>query len=82
MTRPLRLNPNRFFPAEPIQRQIAGELFASVSSLPIISPHGHTDPAWFAGDAPFATRPPLLLAGPLSVPHAVQPGRVARGASA
>ena len=61
MTRPLRLNPDRFFPAEPIQRQIAGELFASVSSLPIISPHGHTDPSWFSDDTPFEDAVSLFL---------------------
>jgi glucuronate isomerase len=61
MTRPLQLNPNRFFPADPIQRQIAGELFSSVSSLPIVSPHGHTDPSWFSDDAPFEDAVSLLL---------------------
>ena len=30
--------------------------------LPIISPHGHTDPAWFAHNAPFANPTELLLA--------------------
>jgi glucuronate isomerase len=33
-----------------------------VKDLPIISPHGHTDPAWFASDAPFANAAELLLA--------------------
>jgi glucuronate isomerase len=40
-------------PPEPSVRAIARRLFASVENLPIISPHGHTDPRWFADDAPF-----------------------------
>src|ERR1700761_9848738 len=55
------LDPNRYFPAEPAQRGIAAELFARVEKLPIISPHGHTDPAWFAHDAPFEDAVSLLL---------------------
>ena len=34
----------------------------AVTDLPIISPHGHTDPEWFAGNAPFANATELLLA--------------------
>src|SRR6202035_625070 len=30
--------------------------------LPIVSPHGHTDPEWFATDAPFTDATSLLLA--------------------
>jgi glucuronate isomerase len=62
MTRPLQLNPDRLFPAEPATRAVARRLYAAVKSLPIISPHGHTDPEWFAGDAPFANAAELLLA--------------------
>jgi glucuronate isomerase len=57
----VQLDPNRFFPAEPKQRAIAAELFAGVEKLPIISPHGHTDPAWFAYDQPFEDAVSLLL---------------------
>jgi glucuronate isomerase len=53
MAESLSLHPYRLFPAEPAIRSIAADLFAAVESLPIISPHGHVDPAWFAGDAPF-----------------------------
>src|SRR6185295_546616 len=28
-------------------------LYAEVRDLPIVSPHGHTDPRWYAEDAPF-----------------------------
>jgi glucuronate isomerase len=42
-------------------RSIAVRLFRMVEGLPIISPHGHTDPAWFASDAPFEDAVSLLL---------------------
>jgi glucuronate isomerase len=61
MSQPLHLDPERFFPAEPGVRRIAVQLFASVERLPIVSPHGHTDPAWFAGNAPFEDAVSLLL---------------------
>jgi glucuronate isomerase len=62
MTRPLKLNPDRLFPAEPAIRSVARRLYAEVKDLPIISPHGHTDPEWFAGNAPFPDATELLLA--------------------
>lgn len=62
MTRPLMLNPDRLFPAEPAARAVAKRLYAQVRDLPIISPHGHTDPEWFAVDAPFPNATELLLA--------------------
>ncbi len=62
MSRPLRLHDDRLFPADPAVRDIARRLYAQVATLPIISPHGHTDPAWFATDAPFSDATSLLLA--------------------
>src|SRR5271166_3494165 len=50
---PFALHPDRLFPADRETRDIARRLYASVAKLPIISPHGHTDPQWFADDAPF-----------------------------
>jgi len=47
------LHPDRLFPADSATRDIARRLYASVAGLPILSPHGHTDPQWFADDAPF-----------------------------
>jgi len=47
------LNPDRLFPADPETRRIARALYEGIANLPIISPHGHTDPAWFAEDTPF-----------------------------
>src|SRR4029453_2237529 len=61
MTRPLRLHPDRLFPSDERTRGIARALHASVRDLPIVSPHGHTDPAWFATDAPFANPSELLI---------------------
>ncbi|HEV7659554.1 MAG TPA: glucuronate isomerase [Allosphingosinicella sp.] len=61
MTRPLILDPDRLFPADPRTRDIARALYAPVRDLPIVSPHGHTDPAWFATNAPFADPAQLLI---------------------
>lgn len=61
MTRPLLLHPDRLFSADPVQRGIARELYAQVAHLPIVSPHGHTDPAWFATNEPFTNATELLL---------------------
>jgi glucuronate isomerase len=52
---------DRLFPAEPSVRAIARRLYAEVRKLPIVSPHGHTDPAWFADDAPFPDPAALLI---------------------
>jgi glucuronate isomerase len=62
MTKPLLLDPDRLFPAEPSVRAISRALYGEVRDLPIVSPHGHTDPAWFADNAPFANAADLLLA--------------------
>jgi glucuronate isomerase len=59
--RPLTLHPDRLFPADPTARAIARDLYAAVAGLPIISPHGHTDPAWFALDRPFDNPAALLI---------------------
>ncbi|MBA4755600.1 MAG: glucuronate isomerase [Sphingobium sp.] len=61
MPKPLILHPDRLFPAEPRTRDIARALYASVRDLPIVSPHGHTDPRWFAYDEPFANPAELLI---------------------
>nr|WP_285840048.1 glucuronate isomerase [Sphingopyxis alaskensis] len=55
------MSPDRLFPSDPAQRDIARRLYKAVAGLPIVSPHGHTDPAWFAGDAPFGNAAELLL---------------------
>jgi glucuronate isomerase len=55
------LHPDRLFPADPGTRAVARELYNTVRTLPIISPHGHTDPRWFAEDTPFSDPVSLLL---------------------
>src|SRR6185437_12600840 len=55
------LHPDRLFPAEPGTRAVARRLYNTVRALPIISPHGHTDPRWFADNAPFSDPVSLLL---------------------
>lgn len=61
MTRPLKLDADRLFPAEERIRAIARALYAEVAGLPIVSPHGHTDPRWFATDANWSNATELLL---------------------
>jgi glucuronate isomerase len=56
------LHPDRLFPADNGTRAIARQLYASVAGLPILSPHGHTDPQWFADDAPFPDPANLFIA--------------------
>lgn len=62
MPRPLKLDPDRLFPADPATRSVARALYGEVAALPIVSPHGHTDPAWFATDAAWTDPAQLLLA--------------------
>ena len=61
MSHPLRLHPDRLLPADPGTRAIARELYGSVAQLPILSPHGHTDPSWFALNESFGNATELLL---------------------
>jgi glucuronate isomerase len=48
----LELHPDRLFPPEPGVRAIARRLYEQVAGLPIVSPHGHVDPAVLADDTP------------------------------
>lgn len=47
------LHEDRLFPAAPDSRALARRLYAEVRDLPIVSPHGHTQAAWFAHNQPF-----------------------------
>jgi len=49
----LPLDPDRLLPVDPAARSLARRLLAEVTPLPIVSPHGHTDPSWYALDQPF-----------------------------
>lgn len=57
----LSLHPDRLFPADPVTRDVARRLHAAIRDLPIVSPHGHTDPAWFAENQAFANPAELLI---------------------
>ena len=61
MTRPLTIHPDRLFPNDPAVRDITRRLYNEVAGLPIISPHGHTDPEWFATNTNFGNAAELLL---------------------
>ncbi|HSI17083.1 MAG TPA: glucuronate isomerase [Sphingomonas sp.] len=62
MTRQLVLHPDRLLPADPTTRSIARALYATIADLPIVSPHGHTDPSWFANNDKWTDATSLLLA--------------------
>ena len=49
----LLLHEDRLFPAEQETREIARRLYQEIRSLPILSPHGHTQAEWFAENQSF-----------------------------
>ena len=55
------LHEDRLFSSEPTQRAIARRLYQEIKSLPIISPHGHTDPAWYAENSLFPDPAALFI---------------------
>lgn len=55
------LDPDRLFPTEPDVRALARTLYEGVRDLPIVSPHGHTDPRWFAENARFPNPAELIV---------------------
>lgn len=55
-------DPDLLFPAEAGSRSLARALYAGVKDLPIVSPHGHTDPRWYALDEAFPDPARLLIA--------------------
>jgi glucuronate isomerase len=57
----MSIHPDRLFPADADTRAVAKALFASIQSLPILSPHGHTQAAWFAQNSPFPDPAALLV---------------------
>ena len=61
MSRILTLHADRLFPTDRDVRAIARRLYEAVADLPIISPHGHTDPRWWATDDLFGNATELLL---------------------
>src|SRR5579863_4817351 len=55
------IHPDRLFPTDPGTRSIARRLHEQVRRLPIVSPHGHTQAAWFATNEPFPDPAKLLV---------------------
>lgn len=52
---------DRLFPADPEIKKIARELYGLVADLPIISPHGHVDPALLVENKPFTNPAELFI---------------------
>ncbi len=57
----MTLHPDRLLPIEPAARAIARRLYQAVAGLPLLSPHGHTDPRWYAENAPFSDPATLFV---------------------
>ncbi|GIT91612.1 uronate isomerase [Jannaschia pagri] len=55
------LHPDRLFPTDPTTRRLARDLFQTVETLPIVSPHGHTDPAWWGENPAFTNAADLFV---------------------
>jgi glucuronate isomerase len=55
------LDRNRLLPAEATARAVAIKLYETVRDLPILSPHGHTDPRWWAENQPFPDPAALFI---------------------
>ncbi|MHB1688367.1 MAG: glucuronate isomerase [Ignavibacteriaceae bacterium] len=55
------LNKFRFFDSDEKVRKIAYELYSEVKDLPIISPHGHVDPKFFADNESFPDPTELII---------------------
>jgi glucuronate isomerase len=58
---PLSLHPDRLFSSNSAQRDLSRALYATIKQLPIVSPHGHTDPQWYADNEPFTNASALLI---------------------
>tara|TARA_B100000809_G_scaffold19840_1_gene17437 strand:- start:3368 stop:4798 length:1431 start_codon:yes stop_codon:yes gene_type:complete len=61
MIKKLVLHPDRLFSSDENIRQVARVLYQKVKDLPIISPHGHTDPSWFSNNLAFENATELLI---------------------
>jgi glucuronate isomerase len=47
------IHDDRLLPTDPSTRAVARRLYEHVKHLPIVSPHGHTDPRWYAQNEAF-----------------------------
>ena len=55
------LEADRFFDPDPAVRRVARDLYDETRALPIVSPHGHVDPAILARNEPFAEPAALIV---------------------
>ena len=55
------LDDDRLFDAEPRARGLARALYGGIRNLPLVSPHGHTEPRWYAENARFPDPARLLI---------------------
>jgi glucuronate isomerase len=55
------LHEDRLFPSEPTIRAMARRLYNTISTLPIVSPHGHCEARWFAENEPFPNPTSLFI---------------------
>ncbi len=58
---PLEMHPDRLFSSDKTVIAIARELYQEIKDLPIVSPHGHTDPRWFSDNQNFQNATDLLI---------------------
>ena len=61
MSRTTEITAAALMPADERTREIAEELYQEVAAAPIISPHGHVDPALLLDDEPFSDPTSLLI---------------------
>ena len=52
---------DRLFPVQDRLRALARDLYTEICELPIVSPHGHCDPRWFAENARFGNPAELFV---------------------
>ncbi len=57
----LELHPDRLFPADPVQRDVARRLYEHVAALPLLCPHGHVDPRILVDNERFLDPASLLV---------------------
>jgi len=55
------IHPDRLFSADFATRKIARTLYESVRTLPLVSPHGHTQASWFSTNESFADPAQLFV---------------------
>ena len=55
------MHEDRLFPSEKEARAVARRLYREIKDLPIISPHGHTDPRWYAENINFDNPAQLFI---------------------